>query len=206
MLSTGVVSSLLYAALDLMAGLRYEGYSFYSQTISELAAIGAPQPLYLTPLFLTYTVLMVMFGAAVLLEGVRSSARVRNVGALLLLYMLVGSGTALFPVHVRGTAVLADELPHIVSGLAAIVVMLATMHLGSSALGPRFGTFSRAMIATLFTFSLLTVPFGFKLAANQPTPGMGATERIAYYSMLAWVAVLSVTLMRRTAAPMEPRS
>ena len=54
------------------------------------------------------------------------------------------------------------------------------------------------MMATLVVFSVLTVPFGIRLAAGQPTPGMGITERVAYYAMLAWIAGLSVALERRT--------
>jgi hypothetical membrane protein len=200
LLACGVVSSLLYATIDLLAGLRYEGYSFYSQTISELGAIGAPKPPFLLPLFLTYTVLMVAFGVAVLREGVRNNSRLKIVGALLLAYMLVGSGTSFFPVHVRGTATFADELPHIVSGLAAIAVILVTMGVGSVALGKRFRFFSWTTIATIIVFGALTVPSGVKLAAGEPTPGMGVLERVGYYSILVWVAVLSVALLRRARA------
>lgn len=197
LLACGVVSSVWYAATDLLAGLRYEGYSFFSQTISELGAIGAPRQLFVSVLFLTYTVLMVAFGVGVLLEGMHGNARLKIVGALLLGYMLVGSGTAIFPVHVRGTAVFADELPHIVSGLAAIAVILVAIGVGSATLGARFRVFSWTMFAAIVVFGALTVPFGVKLAAGEPTPGMGVVERIAYYAILCWVAGLSIALSSR---------
>lgn len=200
LLACGVVSSLLYATLDLLAGLHYEGYSFYSQTISELGAIGAPKTAFLQPLFLTYVVLMVAFGFAVLREGMRGNNRLKIVGALLLGYMLAGSGTGLFPVHVRGTATFADELPHIVSGLAATTVILVTMGVGSVALGKRFRIFSWTTFASIIVFGALTVPSGVKLAHGEPTPGMGLLERVAYYSILVWVAGLSVALLRRARA------
>jgi hypothetical membrane protein len=203
LLASGVVSSLLYATIDLLAGLRYEGYSFFSQTISELGAVGAPKPPFLLPLFLTYTVLMVVFGVAVLLEGMRGNSRLRIVGALLLGYMLVGSGTGIFPMHVRGTATLDDDLPHIVFGLGATSVILVTMGFGSVALGKRFRNFSWTTFATILVFGALTAPFGVKLAHGEPTPGMGLLERLAYYSILVWVAVLSVALLRR--APTSER-
>lgn len=197
LLACGVVSSLLYATLDLLAGLQYEGYSFYSQTISELGAIGVQMPAWITRLFLTYSVLMVAFAVAVLLEGRRNNNRLKIVGMLLLLYMLVGSGTAIFPVHVRGTGTLTDEMPHIVTGLGATAVILVTMGFGSFALGKRFRNFSWTTMATILVFGALTVPFGVKLARGEPTPGMGVTERLAYYSILVWVAGLSVALLRR---------
>jgi hypothetical protein len=197
LLASGLASSLLYPAIDLLAGLSYEGYSFYSQTISELGAIGAPHPPWLLPVFLTYTLLVVTFAVAVILEGRGGNRKVGRIGWMLLGYMVVGSGTSIFPVHVRGTAVFADELPHIVTGLAAIAVIVATMAAGSVALGKGFRNFSWTMIATLLLFGALTVPFGMKLAAREPTPGIGVVERLAYYSIIVWIAGLSVALLRR---------
>jgi len=200
LLACGLVSSLLYATIDLFAGLRYEGYSFYSQTISELGAIGAPKPPWLVPLFLTYCVLMVAFGIAVLQEGRRGDHRLKIVGALLLAYMIVGSGTSLFPMHVRGTGTLADDMPHILAGMAATVVILLTMAFGSMALGKSFRNFSLSTFAAILVFGALTAPFGVKLARGEPTPAMGLLERLAYYSILVWVAGLSVALLRRASA------
>jgi len=42
LLGCGALSSLLYVATDVLGGTRYEGYSFSSQAVSELMAIGAP--------------------------------------------------------------------------------------------------------------------------------------------------------------------
>jgi ABC-type transport system involved in cytochrome c biogenesis permease subunit len=116
---------------------------------------------------------------------------------LLMLYMVVGSGTSIFPIHVRGTATLADEMPHIIAGLTATTVMLITMIVGSTALGRKFRIFSWTTLASVLVFGALTVPSGMKLAANEPTPGMGLLERLAYYSMLVWIAGLSLALLRR---------
>lgn len=198
LLACGAISSVLYGIIDLLAGLSYEGYSFYSQTISELGAVGAPQPSWLAPLFFTYSALMFLFGGAVAVYGVRRSDRIRVVGALLLIYMVVGSGTALFPVHVRGTAVFADEMPHIVAGLAAITVMLTAIAVGAKAFEREFRVFSWMCFASIVVFGGLTVPLGMRLAVGEPTPGMGLVERLAYYSMLVWVAGLSLVLFRRS--------
>ena len=197
LLACGVISSVLYAAIDLLAGRSYEGYSFYLQTISELGAVGAPKPVWLAPLFLTYSALMFVFSITVVLYGNRRREGIRQTGMLLVLYMIVGSGTALFPIHVRGTATLADEMPHIVAGLAATSVILVTMAVGSTALGRRFRLFSWITFASVLVFGALTVPSGMKLAAGESTPGMGLLERLAYYSILVWVAGLSVALLRR---------
>lgn len=197
LLAFGVISSVLYIAIDLLAGLNYDGYSFWSQTISELGAAGASTPSWLAPAFLTYSALMFFFAATVAYNGTQRGDKIRNIGLLLLLYMIVGSGTAFFPVHVRGTAELADEMPHIISGLAAVVVILVTIAVGSTAFGRRFLNFSRLAFAMIVVFGTLTVPSAMKLAAGQPTPGMGILERLAYYSILVWIAGLSLTLLHR---------
>jgi hypothetical membrane protein len=196
LLAFGAISSVLYAFTDLLAGLNYQGYSFYSQTISELGAVGAPKPGWLAPLFITYCALMVAFSIAVVLYGIRNNDRIKKVGMLLLLYMVVGSGTTLYPMHVRGTATLADDMPHILAGLGATVVILVTMLAGSTALGKRFRIFSRVTFASILVFGALTVPSSMRLASGDPTPGMGLLERLAYYSILIWVAGLSIALVR----------
>ena len=42
LLACGITSSVLYLFTDLLGGLRYPGYSFVSQAISELSARVAP--------------------------------------------------------------------------------------------------------------------------------------------------------------------
>ena len=42
--------------------------------------------------------------------------------------------------------------------------------------------------------------YGGRLAAQQPTPGLGIYERISIYSYLLWVVVLAVVLRRRAEA------
>jgi hypothetical protein len=197
LLACGAISSILYAVTDLLAGLNYKGYSFYSQAISELSAIGAPRPPWVGALFLTYVVLTVVFSAGLVMYGARKDQAIRKVGLLLLLYMIVGSGTGVSPMHVRGTGTLSSDMPHILSGLGATAVMLVTMFVGRSAFGRRFRIFSWTMLASTTLFFALTIPFIAKIAGGEPTPGIGMVERIAYYSMLMWIAGLSVLVLRR---------
>src|SRR5687767_11833735 len=57
LLGCGILSSLMYLVADVLGGLRYEGYSFSSQAISELMAVGAPSEAVVDPLFIAYDVL-----------------------------------------------------------------------------------------------------------------------------------------------------
>ena len=55
LLICGILSPVLYAIADLLAGLQLEDYSFRDQTISELGAIGAPsRPLFTVLLLVVY--------------------------------------------------------------------------------------------------------------------------------------------------------
>ena len=55
LLVCGILSSLLYVATDILGGLRYEGYSFTSQAISELMAVRAPSEAFVDPLLIAYS-------------------------------------------------------------------------------------------------------------------------------------------------------
>src|SRR5687768_11774780 len=70
LLLCGVFSSVVYLSADVVGGARYPGYSFTSQAVSELMAAGAPSEAFVDPLFLTYGVLALAFGAAVFREGI----------------------------------------------------------------------------------------------------------------------------------------
>src|SRR5687768_17915979 len=81
LLVSGILSSLVYIATDVLGGLRYPGYSFTSQAISELMATGAPSEAFVDPLFLTYGVLALAFGVGVLREAAGLSGALRGTGA-----------------------------------------------------------------------------------------------------------------------------
>src|SRR5262245_45492089 len=61
----GVFSSLLYAATDVAAAIRYEGYSYAHQAVSELSAIDAPTRPFVVSLFTVYNILVIAFAAGI---------------------------------------------------------------------------------------------------------------------------------------------
>jgi hypothetical membrane protein len=86
----GVLSSLLYVATDIIGGMRYDGYSFASQAVSELMAIGAPSERVVDPLFILYGALIIAFGVGVLREAASRSRLRRLTGAGLIGYGAIG--------------------------------------------------------------------------------------------------------------------
>ena len=133
LLLCGILSSILYVATDVLGGMRYEGYSFTSQAISELMATGAPSEAFVDPLFLTYGVLALAFGVGVFREGVGRSRSLRTTGALLMGYAALGlAGPTLFEMNRRGAASLQSDAPHIIltGGLVLLTLLAIDMKRG----------------------------------------------------------------------------
>ena len=103
LLASGIAAPVLYAIADLIAGLRWEGYSFLHQTISELGAIEAPSRRVFSLLLLVVYSLMVAFGIGVW-QSSRGNRRLHAAGGLIVALgvtaLTAGPMTAM---HTRGT-------------------------------------------------------------------------------------------------------
>ena len=197
LLACGVVSSLLYVAIDVLAAVRHGDYhSFVTQSISELMARGAPTERLVDPLFLLYDVLVIAFGIGIW----RSAARKRPghlVGGSMIAYGTLGFlGPTLFEMNVRGTGDARTDVPHIV--LTGVIVLLILLMLGSGAFLLRrwFRSYSWATIALVLVSGALSGFEARHLAAGEPTPWLGALERINIGAYLVWAAVLAIALLR----------
>jgi Protein of unknown function (DUF998) len=197
LLACGVLSSLLYVAMNVFVPMQWEAYSSASQTVSELSAIDAPtRPLWI-PLGLAYTLLVGAFGWGVLASAGRNR-RLRVVGGLLVAYGVVG--LAWPPMHLRETLAAGGETltdtMHIVFAMVTVLLMMLAMGFGAAAFGKRFRRYSIATMVILVTFGALTSMDAPKLQANLPTPWMGVWERINIGVFLLWIVVLATLLLR----------
>jgi hypothetical protein len=196
LLYCGIASALLYAVTDLLGGLADPGYSFSSQMVSELMAVGAPSERVVDPLFLLFGALMVAFGVGVVREGAGWNRLVQIAGALLAAYGAIGlTGPTLFEMHPRGSTNVSDT-PHIVLTAVLVVLTLVAMVFAAFGLGKRFRIYSFVTLLTVLAFGTLAGLSGARLAAGEPTPGFGTIERINIYASLLWIAVLAVALLR----------
>jgi len=199
LLVCGIVSSLLYLAMNVFVAMQWEGYSSASQTISELSAIGAPtRPLWVS-LGIVYTLLVTAFGWGVS-RSAGQNRPLRVVGGLILAYGLSGFGWPFAPMHLRevlaaGGGTLSDTI-HLVYGTVTGLLMLVAMGFGGAAFGKRFRLYSIATIVILMVFSAVTGMEAPRVAANLPTLWIGVWERIFIGVFLLWVVVLAVVLLR----------
>lgn len=202
LLACGIASSLLYAGTDLLGALRYEGYRYTSQTVSELSAIGSPTRPLVVPLFMAYGSLVTAFGF-----GVRGAAgsrrRLRVMAGLLIglgLICVVGPFT---PMHQRealaaGEKTLTDTL-HILGATVDVLFILLIVGFGGTAFGRRFRLYSIGTILVVIVSGALAGLDGPRLEANLPTPWVGVKERISILGFLLWVVLLAIGLLRASA-------
>jgi hypothetical protein len=197
LLVCGVLSSLLYVAMNVVVPMQWEDYSSAAQTVSELSAIGAPtRPLWVV-LAVAYTALVAAFG-----WGVRASAGrnrpLRVVGGLIVVHALFG--LAWPPMHQRavlaqGGGTLTDTL-HIVWTMVTTLLFMLEIGFGAAAFGKPFRLYSIATMAILVAFGGLTGIDAPQLQANLPTPWIGVWERIDIGVFMLWVVVLATVLLR----------
>jgi hypothetical protein len=196
LLGCGVASSVLYVATTILGAMVWEGYDSGSQTVSELFAIDAPSRPLVVPLFLAYSALVIAFGVGV--WGAAGGQRaLRVVGGLLVVNEARGiAGTLFAPIHLRGVAGTATDTWHMVLTVVNVLGILLIIGCGATAFGTRFRWYSYGTILFLVVFGTLAGLDGSRLAANQPTPWMGVTERINIFGYMLWVALLAVVLLR----------
>jgi hypothetical protein len=205
LLACGVLSSLLYLAMNVLVAMRWPGYSSISQTVSELSAIGAPTQTLWVSLGVVYTLLVISFGCGVW-QTAFEQRRLRIVGALLIAYGLTGFAWPFAPMHLRGTPPSLTDAMHIALTVVTSVLMVAAMAVGAAALGKRFRVYSVLTIVTLLAFGTLTSLEAPGVAANRPTPWIGLWERIDIGVFLLWMVVFSIALWRRLPASDTPET
>jgi hypothetical protein len=199
-LIVGVVSTLLYVAMNLIVPSGWPEYSSASQTVSELSAVGAPtRPLWVV-MGLVYTLLVTGFGWGVRLAA-GDDRRLRIAGMLIAIDGALGIAWIFAPMHLRpvlaaGGGTFSDTA-HIALGVVTEVLYLLALGFAAAALGRAFRVYSTATFAVLLVFGVLIFRDAPAVGANEPTPLVGVWERINIGVFLAWVVVLALALLRR---------
>ncbi len=201
----GILSSLLYAAMNVFIAGQWEDYNSRSMTVSELSAIDAPTRAIWVPWGFVYTLLMAVFGWGV--RAVAQGRRLRIAGGFLMAYGITGLAWPLFPMHLRevlaaGGATWTDTM-HLIFTSFTVLLMVLAMGFGAAALDKPFRIYTIVTILLLATFGGLTGAGAADVDANAPTPWIGVYERINIGVFLLWVVVLATKLLHRPTPPLD---
>jgi hypothetical protein len=205
LLICGILATLLYICTDMILGLSWQGYSFTSQAISELSAIGAPtRSLWIVMTFL-FNPLLIIFGIGVW-KVAKSKRSMRISSILLTIWGFLGFVWLFFPMHLRGSIGSTTDTMHLV--MAGITVLLMTLFIGfgSGAKGKWFRLYSNLTILAMLIFGALVGQQAPRVAAQLPTPWMGVMERISVYSPMLWVFILAIILLRNQGSTTQEKS
>jgi hypothetical protein len=200
LLYCGIVSSLLYVAINVIVPLQWEDYEPASQTISELSAIGAPTRTLWNVLAAPYTFLSLAFAWGVY-KAAGQNRRLYISSILLIVYGTLGFLLPFAPIHSReslsaGGGTLSDTLHIVLAGVTQIIYLIALDYAGA-ALGKRFRLYS------IFTFILLIIFGAFTffeapgVAKNEPTPMIGIWERINIGLFQFWTIAFALIMLTR---------
>lgn len=207
MLVCGVLSPIVWLAGDVIASLRYPGYSYVDFSVSELSALGASTRAFVVWVGVVSVLLELALAAALWLvsagrRGLRTTAVLMFAHAgLNLAIPVINVFTPFATMHTRedlgaSGAQAASDIGHLIYVAVTLVLIFLMIGFASSAFGRPWRVYSFATIAVMLTFGAWAGSFAPRVAANLPTPGLGLIERANVYSFYLWFALLAVMVLR----------
>ncbi len=197
LLTCGILSSLLYVAMNLFVARQAPGYNAASQTVSELSAIGAQTRSLWIVLAVVYAELVIAFGLGVWQSAGRSRVLQVVAGAIIAQGVI---GPFWPPMHQRealaaGGGTLTDTL-HIWFTIVWAALALVALGFGAAAFGRRFRNYSIVTLRGVVLFGVGTAIGSPRVLADLPTPWIGVWERINIGLYTVWIIVLAVALLQ----------
>lgn len=197
LLSCGIAAPLMYVFTDVLLALRWEGYSYRDQTISELNAIGAPTRTLSIVLGLVGYTFLVAFGVGVWRCAAADRRLRMAAGGLIALGVLAWFGVPFFALHVREAEETLTDTLHVAQLAVAGPLLLVSIGFGAAALGWRFRLYSVATVLLMLAFGAWTGTYGADVADDLETPWVGVTERISVFSYQVWIVVFAIAVLAR---------
>jgi hypothetical protein len=200
LLVCGILSSVLYAAINIIVAMQWPEYNSASQTVSELSAVNAPTRMLWLVLSTPYTLFVIAFAWGVW-KSAAGNRSLRIAGALLIVYGALGVLWPFAPMHLRETLAAGggtfSDTMHLTLGAVTEIIYLVALGLAAVSLGKQFKIYSMITFLVLLVFGVLTFMDAPNVSINQPTPLIGVWERINIGVFLLWVIVLAVILLKK---------
>lgn len=195
-LPCGILASLLYIGIDILAGTSWQGYSFISQSISDLTSTGAPTRSLVVSLYLVYAALMITFGWGVWQLGKQKST-MRIVGCLIIGNAILNSVVSLFfPLHRGEPMCTPANLMNVIPMAIGMFCFLGAMGFGAASFRNWFRFYSSGILFLYFVLSFVGVVLPSRIPAWQRSPTTGIQERTMVIFYLSWVIALAINIWK----------
>ncbi len=194
LLLCGILSSMMYTAMNLFIPAGFERYSYVRHTVSELSAIGAPTRSLWVSLAIIYIILFGLFAWGVRI-AFRGNVKLRIVSTIMFAYAVINMYWP--PMHLRGDERTLTDTLHLIWAGITVLLMILMMAIGAQSLGKTFRWYTIISIGANVVFGFLTSREAPNITINAPTPWIGLWERINIAVFMLWIGVLSFSLLRR---------
>lgn len=192
LLICGIAGSLLFVGTDLLAGTLWKGYNFFSQSISELSAIGSPTRSLVVPLDIVRGLLMTAFGVGVWAVAGQNWA-LRVTGGLVIANAVITLAGMVVPMRVDQPA--SHNVIGVVLGALSVICFVLAIGFGAAAFRNWFRFYSIATLAAYVVLTILGIWAVPHTVAGQVVSRVGIQERTMSYSYLLWLVVLAILLL-----------
>jgi hypothetical protein len=192
LLSCGILAVLLRVGTDLLAGRMWKGYSFVSQSISELSAAGAPTRSLVLPLELAFNVLMIAFAIGIWrLAGESLLMRIVSgliVGNAIISFLV----TLLLPMRFSSDAGFSASTIHVIIMAIGVLFFLLAMGLAGAAYRDWFRYYSFGTLLAYLVLAIVRFLMPSPAGQGSPVATVGIQERTMVLGYLLWIVALAV--------------
>jgi len=200
LISCGILAPLLYLGTDLLAGKLLKGYSFSSQSMSELGAAGSPTRPLVVALTLVASALMIAFGIGVW-QAAGPAILPRIVAGLILGNAVAGLAATLYFPNRFGVRP-AFGTPGVLLMFLSVLCFVLAMVFGAAAFHGWMRILSIAIPAAYIILAI--VRFATAASSAEGTNMLiGAQERTMAYSFLLWTMALAIYILLQTSQEIE---
>ncbi|MEJ2758825.1 MAG: DUF998 domain-containing protein [Anaerolineales bacterium] len=193
----GLFAPILFVFTAILGGVLRPGYSHITNTVSELFSPGSPNRLFLTVLYLLFSVSLSLFGFG-LLKYVQSIGKNIKIGGLAAyIFIFVGVlnifTATVFPQDPWGTpTTFPGEMHMIVSGIISVFSLIYMLLFG---IWFRQARGTKAFMVYCFATIAGSILSGVWFAISVGSPMMGIAERVAIFIGFQWTLILSILII-----------
>ena len=194
LLSCGILSALVFAGTDIVAGLMRAGYRFDSQSASLLSAFGSPTRRFVLPLNIAADLFLIAFAVGAWLSADNPWMMRVTAGLLAGNALFSLSAVAFFPMHPDEPIKSSANSMNVILMAISVVLFVLAICFGAAANRNWFRYFSIGIIV-IFAGGILAALAIKPAAGGQSGSMVGAQERTMMYLELLWLALQAGVLL-----------